>query len=58
MYELKKKNGKVFKSKFVGTGSSSFERRIYWAAVSQRLRNTALGEYENGHCLKHSFFLL
>jgi len=41
MYELKK-NGKVFTSKFVGTGTSSYEKRIYRAAVSQRLRNTAL----------------
>ena len=41
MYELKK-IGKVFMSKFVGTGPSSYKKRIYWAAVSQRLRNTAL----------------
>ena len=39
---LKKKNGKVFTSKSVGTGPSSYEKRIYRAAVSQRLRNTAL----------------
>jgi len=32
---------KVFTSKFVGTGPSSYEKRIYRAAVSQRLRNTA-----------------
>ena len=37
-----KKNGKVFTSKFVGTGPSSYEKRIYRAAVSQKLRNTAL----------------
>ena len=37
-----KKNWKIFTSKFVGTGSSSYEKRIYWAAVSQRLRNTGL----------------
>jgi len=37
-----KKIGKVFTSKFVGTGPSSYEKRIYWAAVSQRLRNTGL----------------
>jgi len=36
---LKKKNGKVFMSKFVGNGPSSYEKRIYRAAVSQRLRN-------------------
>jgi len=34
------KNGKVFTSKFVGTGPSSYEKRIYRVAVSQRLRNT------------------
>jgi hypothetical protein len=34
MYELKK-IGKVFTSKFIGTGPSSFEKRIYQAAVSQ-----------------------
>jgi hypothetical protein len=28
--------------KFVGTGPSSYEKRIYWAVVSQRLRNTGL----------------
>jgi len=39
MYELKK-NGKVFTSKIVGTGPSSYKKRIYQAAVSQRLRNT------------------
>jgi len=38
MYELKK-SGKVFTSKYVGTGPSSYEKRIYRAAVSQRLRN-------------------
>jgi len=37
-----KKTGKVFTSKFVGTGPSSYEKRIYRAAVSQRLRNTGL----------------
>jgi len=39
VYELKK-TGKVFTSKIVGTGPSSYEKRIYRAAVSQRLRNT------------------
>jgi len=39
MYELKR-NGKVFTSKSVGTGPSSYEKRIYRAAISQRLRNT------------------
>jgi len=41
MYEFLK-NGKVFTSKFVGTGPLSYEKRIYRAAVSQRLRNTGL----------------
>ena len=43
MYELKK-NGKVFTSKFVGTGPSSYEKRVYLAAVSQRLINTVVKE--------------
>jgi len=38
------KNGKVVTSKFVRTGPSSYKKRIYQAAVSQRLRNTALDE--------------
>jgi len=42
MYELKK-NGKVFTSKFVGTGPSSYKKIIYRAAVSRSLRNTAVG---------------
>jgi len=37
-----KKIGKVLTSKSVGTGPSSYEKRIYRAAVSQRLRNTGL----------------
>jgi len=41
MYELKK-IGKVFTSKSVGTGPSSYEKTTDRAAVSQRLRNTAL----------------
>jgi len=48
MCELKK-IGNVVTSKFVGAGPSSYRKRIYRAAVSQRLRNTAL------HCL--GFFL-
>jgi len=43
MYELKKK-GKVFTSKFIGTGPSSYEKRIYRAAVSQRLSNNGLDQ--------------
>jgi hypothetical protein len=42
MYELEKKIGEVFTSKFVGTGPSSYKKRIYWVVVSQRLRNTVL----------------
>ena len=41
MYKLKK-NGKLFMSEFVGTGPSSYGKRIYRAAVSRRLRNTAV----------------
>jgi len=41
MCELKK-IGEVFASKYVGTGPSSYEKRIYRAAVSLRLRNTGL----------------
>ena len=37
-----KKIGKVFTSKFVGTGPSSYEKRIYRAVVTQRLRNNGL----------------
>ena len=39
-----KKIGKVFTSKFVGTGPSSYKKIIYRAAVSQRLRNTDLNK--------------
>jgi len=40
---LKKKIGKVFTSKSVGTGPSSYIKKIiYRAAVSQRLRNTGI----------------
>jgi len=44
MYELKK-IGKVFTSKCVGTGPSSYKKRIYRAAVSQRLRNTGVRDW-------------
>jgi len=36
------KFGNVLTSKSVGTGPSSYEKRIYRAAVSQRLRNNDL----------------
>ena len=49
MYELKK-FGKVFTSKFVGTGPSSYKKRIYRAAVLQWLRNTGLNH--NVCCVK------
>jgi len=45
MYELKK-IGKVLTSKSVGTGPSSYEKRIYRAAVSQRLKILLLTEEE------------
>ena len=49
MYDLKK-IGKVFTSKFVGTGPSSYKKRIYQAAVSQRLRNTGVNDLASkGH---------
>ena len=41
MYELKK-IGKVFRSKFVVTGPSSYKKIIFRAAVSQKLRNAVL----------------
>jgi len=41
MYAFKK-FGNVFKSKFVGTGPSSYEKGIYRATVTQKLRNTDL----------------
>jgi hypothetical protein len=41
MYELKN-IVKVFASKFVGTGPSSYKKGIYRAAVSQMSRNTDL----------------
>jgi len=34
-------------SKFVGTEPWSYKKRIYWAAVSHRLRNTVLGHTQN-----------
>jgi len=37
-----KKIGKVLSSKSIGTGPSSYEKRIYRAVVSQELRNTGV----------------
>ena len=48
MHELKK-NGKILTSKSVGTGPSSYEKRIYRAAVSQRLRNAGLDDQSNAY---------
>ena len=45
MYELEK-NSKGITSKFVGTVPSFYKKRIYRAAVSQRLRNTGLEDWE------------
>ena len=42
MLMLVKKIGMIFTSRFVGTGPSTYKKRIYRAAVSQRLTNTAL----------------
>ena len=53
MYELKK-IGKVFTSKFVGTGPSSYKKRIYRAAVSQRLRNSVLSSLNYEHNVVYS----
>jgi len=51
-----KKIGAVFASKFVGTGPSSYKKRIYRAAVSQRLRNKGLKDRSTkeaqNHCSK------
>ena len=45
-----KKIGNVFTSNFVGTGPSTYEKSIYRAAVSQRLRNTGLHEIQYESC--------
>jgi len=49
MCELKK-IGKLFANKIVGTGPSSYKKRIYRAAVSQKLRNTGLGDELDESC--------
>jgi len=48
-----KKPGKVLTSKSVGTGPSSYEKRIYRAAVSQRLRNTSRQQAHEGGKVTH-----
>ena len=52
-----KKIGKVFTGKYVGTGPSSYKKRIYRAAVSQRLRNTGLKLFYQP-TLMHNFYSL
>jgi len=44
-----KKIEKLFTSKFVGTGPSSYKKRIYWAAISQMFRNTVLENVQAGN---------
>jgi len=53
---LKKKLGKVFRSKFVETGPSSYKKIIYRAAVPQRLRNTDIDKATEFNHLKPSGF--
>jgi len=53
MYELKKKIGKLLTSKSVGTGPSSYEKRIYRAAATQSLRNTGLDAFVHFVCVHH-----
>jgi len=48
MYELKKME-KYLRVNLLGPGPSSYEKRIYRAAVSQRLRNTALRDLLGSH---------
>jgi len=50
MYGIKK-IGKVFTSKCVVTGPSFYKKRIYGAAVSQRLRNTGVEKETSAHIL-------
>ena len=52
MYEIKK-NGKIFTSKFVGTGPSSYEKRIYQAAVSQSSSNTGVEDVIRKRLTEH-----
>jgi hypothetical protein len=54
MYELKK-NGKLFTSKSVRTGPSSYKKRIYRAAVSRKLRNTGVEEWRFPHISENIF---
>jgi len=54
IYELKK-IGNLLTSESVGTGPSSYERRIYRAAVSRKLRNINIILY-NEH--QHNHFII
>ena len=47
-----KKIGKLFTSKFFGTWPSSYKKRIYRAAVSQKLRNTCLTDVRSASLQK------
>jgi hypothetical protein len=51
------KIGKVFTSKFVGTGPSSYEKIIYRAVVSQMLRNTDLEQRNTTGVMVRQFAL-
>jgi len=44
MYEVKK-IGKLFTSKFVGTGLSSYKKIIYRVVISQTLRNIDVEDF-------------
>ena len=55
MKELKK-IGRLFTSKSVGTGPSSYEKIIYRAAISQRSRNTDLAHTQTRSTLTHLQF--
>jgi hypothetical protein len=46
-----KKFGKVFTSKYVGPGPSSYKKRTYRAAVTQRLRNTDIQCGKSRECV-------
>ena len=56
-----KKIGKVFTSKFVGTGPSSYKKEFTWARSHKRLRNPALdqsSEMNNFKARLSSIFIL
>ena len=48
-----KEIGKLFMSKFVGTRPSSYKTCIYWATLSQRLRDTGLNYAIIKPCFKN-----